>query len=33
MAHINYFGVENFRVFKDLQQFDFKPITISDRYE
>ncbi|MBK8329321.1 MAG: DUF3696 domain-containing protein [Bacteroidetes bacterium] len=28
MAHINYFGVENFRVFKDFQQFNFKPITI-----
>jgi predicted ATPase len=28
MAHLNFFGLENFRVFKDLQRFDLKPITI-----
>ena len=28
MGHLNYFGVKNFKVFKDLQRFDLKPITI-----
>lgn len=28
MAHLGFFGVDNFRVFKDLNRFEFKPITI-----
>lgn len=28
MAHLNFFGVENFKVFADLHRFDLKPITI-----
>ncbi|WP_304236412.1 AAA family ATPase [Jiulongibacter sediminis] len=28
MAHLNYFGVENFRVFKEKTDFNFKPITL-----
>ncbi|MCP9755179.1 DUF3696 domain-containing protein [Lacihabitans sp. CCS-44] len=28
MAHLNYFGVENFRVFKENTSFDLKPITV-----
>lgn len=28
MAHLNFFGIDNFRVFADLHRFDFRPITI-----
>lgn len=28
MAHLNYFGIENFRVFKEKASFDLKPITV-----
>lgn len=28
MAHINYFGVENFKVFGKFTEFNFRPITI-----
>ncbi len=28
MAHLNFFGVENFKVFADLHRFDLRPITI-----
>lgn len=28
MAHLNYFGIENFRVFKENTGFDLKPITV-----
>ncbi len=28
MAHLNFFGIDNFKVFKDLNRFDLKPITV-----
>lgn len=28
MAHLSFFGIDNFRVFNDLNRFEFKPITI-----
>ncbi|MCF8325650.1 MAG: AAA family ATPase [Leadbetterella sp.] len=28
MAHLNYFGIENFRVFKNKKNFDLKPISV-----
>jgi predicted ATPase len=28
MAHLSFFGIDNFRVFKDLHRFEFKPMTI-----
>lgn len=28
MAHLDFFGLENFRVFKEKTGFEFKPITI-----
>lgn len=28
MAHLNFFGIDNFRAFKELNRFEFKPITV-----
>ena len=28
MGHLNFFGIDNFKVFKDLNRFEIKPITI-----
>ncbi len=28
MAHLNFFGIDNFKVFKDLNRFELKPITV-----
>lgn len=28
MAHLNFFGIDNFRAFKDLNRFEFRPITV-----
>ena len=28
MGHLNFFGIDNFKVFKELNHFDFKPINI-----
>ena len=28
MAHLNFFGIDNFKVFKDLNRFEIKPITV-----
>ena len=28
MAHLKFFGIDNFKVFKDLNRFELKPITV-----